>query len=275
MPADTDKKLSAIFRNVSDLALLEVGLIALLCIVLIILVQRSLPWVARRLQGKRRLWLLTSVPFIRLLLIMAALALIVPKIIEPSFQNMFALLGTVGIAIGFALKDYASSLIAGIVAIGEQNYRNGDWVKINDTYGEVRHIGMRTVELMTPDDDRVLVPHLKIWDNPVHNATNGDARLQCVTHFYLHPEHDSHLVRRVLEDVALTSPYLYFKKPVIVVVKEEPWGSHYRLRAYPVAAAQQFQFISDLTERGKAELIRLGIRFSAAYQPPELPMQEQ
>jgi len=89
-----------------------------------------------------------------------------------------------------------------------------------------------------------------------------DARLQCCADFYLHPQHDGRQVRAALEDVALTSPYLYFDDPVAIAVSEKPWATHYRLRAYPVDAAQQFRFISDLTVRGKAVLNDLGLRFA-------------
>ena len=54
---------------------------------------------------------------------------------------------------------------------------------------------------------------------------NGDARLQCVADFYLHPQHDAKQVQALLEDVALTSPYIYFDDPVAVVVFEKPWGT--------------------------------------------------
>ena len=47
-----------------------------------------------------------------------------------------------------------------------------------------------------------------------------------------------------------------------MVAEEQPWGTLYRLRAYPIDARQQFRFITDLTVRGKAELIRLGIAFA-------------
>jgi small conductance mechanosensitive channel len=39
-----------------------------------------------------------------------------------------------------------------------------------------------------------------------------------------------------------------------VVVAEKPWGTHYRVKAYPVDGRQEFQFISDLTVRRKAAL---------------------
>jgi len=50
----------------------------------------------------------------------------VPLLIEPSVQNMVALLGTLGLGLGFALKDFVSSLVAGLVAVWEMPYRNGD-----------------------------------------------------------------------------------------------------------------------------------------------------
>lgn len=255
MPDET--QVSQIFKKIDSAAIVELVAVIALAGLLIIAVQRVLPWIGNRLQGKKRLNLLATVPLIRLVIILGTLAMVMPLLIKPSIQNMVALLGTVGLALGFALKDYASSLIAGIVAIGERNYRNGDWVQVGNIYGEVRHVGMRTIEVVTPDDNRVLIPHALLWNQSVSNANNGEARLQCVADFYLHPRHDSTKVQQVLEDVVLTSPYLYFDEPIGVAVKEEPWGTHYRLRAYPVDSSQQFRFISDLTVRGKAVLTGL------------------
>jgi small-conductance mechanosensitive channel len=191
--------------------------------------------------------------------------LIVPIVIEPSLQNMVAVLGSIGLALGFALKDYASSLVAGIVAVGESPYRSGDWVEISGIYGEVTHVGMRALQLVTPDDDLVTIPHLMLWNHPISNANNGGPQLQCTADFYLHPEHDAEKALETLQDVALTSAYLAVGRPVSVIANEEPWSTRYRIRAYPIDARQQFSFVTDLTARGKAELMRLGI--SAATMP--------
>lgn len=267
MPDET--QVSQIFKKIDSAVIVELVAFIALAGLLIIAVQRVLPWIGNRLQGKKRLNLLATVPFIRLVIILGTLAMVVPLLIKPSIQNMVALLGTVGLALGFALKDYASSLIAGIVAIGERNYRNGDWVQVGNIYGEVRHVGMRTIEVVTPDDNRVLIPHALLWNHSVSNANNGEARLQCVADFYLHPRHDSTKVQQALEDVVLTSPYLYFDEPIGVAVKEEPWGTHYRLRAYPVDSSQQFRFISDLTVRGKAVLTGLGAELTVTPAVPD------
>lgn len=261
---DSKAELSRLFNTLDRAAMLELAVIAFAALALIAITQRALPWLGNRLHGNPRHYLLASVPLLRLVIILVALLLAVPVVIDPSLQNMVALLGAAGLAIGFALKDYVSSLIAGVVAAFERPYRPGDWVEIEGHYGEVVHVGMRTVALVTADDDYVILPHIKLWSSAVRNANNGSATLQCTASFHVHPEHDGARARAKLEDVAMTSPYLRFDKPVVVVVREETWSTKYTIRAYPLDPRQQFRFITDLTVRGRAALTRVG----AIYQPP-------
>ncbi|WP_031432327.1 mechanosensitive ion channel family protein [Methylomarinum vadi] len=257
-----NQQLAQIFKTPDSSTILELLLIVIGAGLLIITTQKLLPWVANRLHGKPRFFLLAMVPLLRLFFIVASILLVVPRVIEPSLQNMIAVLGSLGLALGFALKDYAASLIAGVVAVGERPYRNGDWIEINGIYGEVSHVGIRTLQLVTPDDTVVTIPHLKLWNQAIANANNGTPKLQCAADFYLHPDHDASQVEQLLLDVALTSPYLRYDEPVAVVVQEHPWGTRYRLKAYPIDPRQQFRFISDLTVRGKEELRALGVAFS-------------
>ncbi|MFB9866401.1 mechanosensitive ion channel family protein [Vreelandella sulfidaeris] len=260
-------KYAKLFNDFDSQALISLGSVLLIAVVLIIFSQRGLNWIATRLHGQLRFRIFALVPLTRLLILITALAIIVPIVIEPSLQNMVTLLGALGLAIGFAMKDYVSSLIAGVVSAIELPYRPGDWVDIEGTYGEVKHVGLRTVDIQTPDDDLVAVPHLKIWEHAIYNANNGGTSLQCVTSFYLHPEHEAGWVRKALRDVALTSAYLKFDQPIIVIAEEKPWGTHYRIRAYPVDPRQQFLFITDLTVRGKRVLSEAGVQ--SAMLPPD------
>lgn len=67
-------------------------------------------------------------------------------------------------------------------------------------------------------------------------------------------------VPQQLHEVALTSPYLQLNRPVVVIVLEKPWGTHYRLKAYPIDGRDQFKFTTDMTVRGKAALANLGVK---------------
>lgn len=241
-------------------SVLGIILIVAAAVGLTLLIQRFVPRFAEQVPGRYRLPVLATVPLFRLVILVVTIGLIVPIVIDPTFENLVAFLGAAGLALGFALKDYASSLIAGIVVVYEAAYRPGDWVSVGSGYGEVQSVGMRSMKMITPDDTVVVVPHQKLWTELIYNGNNGTQNLQCVANFYLDPDHSAVHARQLLHDVALTSPYLQVTKPIAVVVQEKPWGTHYRLKAYPVDPRDQFPFITDLTVRGKDALRSQGFQ---------------
>ncbi|MBO1518655.1 mechanosensitive ion channel family protein [Oceanisphaera pacifica] len=256
------KRFIGLFRDITTDIILEAMLVVVVAILFIWLTQRILPWLASHLHSQRRLFVLALIPTIRVLVIAGAILWIVPLFIELTVQNTIAILSVTGLAIGFALKDYVSSLLAGVVAAYEMPYRPGDWIEVDGHYGEVKHIGIRVVEIVTPQDTVIYVPHQTIWTGLIQNANNGGASLMCVVNFYLSPDHNANEVRQVLEDVALSSPYLKLSQPVVVLLEEQPWGTHYRIKAYPMDPRQQFQFMSDLTARGKDSLRKMPVSFA-------------
>ncbi len=241
-----------------DISLLQIASIAIGVWVAIAIVRRVLPFLAERGPNQVRLYLLAAVPIIRLLLMTLAVLWIIPMIFNVTFQNFLVIAGGASVAIGFAFKDYVSSLIAGVVAVFERPYRPGDWVEINDDYGEVQSVGLRAIRLRTAADDIITVPHLVSWQGNISNSNDGARTLMCVADFYLMPNHDASELRRALRDVAMTSAYLEYDKPVLVVMNEEPWGTHYKVKAYPFDMRDQFVFITDLTVRGKEAIVELG-----------------
>ncbi len=260
----TQQKATKLFLDFKEIGFVNIFLILLGTWAIIALIRRLFPFLADRSPNRVRLYFLGAVPILRLVLLAVAVVLVVPLIINPTVQNLVAIFGAAGVAIGFAFKDYVSSLIAGIVAVTERPYRPGDWVEIDDAYGEVTSVGLRSIRVVTPDDTVVTIPHLKLWTTNIYNSNDAAPTLLCVADFYLDPEHDAALVRRTLRDVALTSAYLQIDRPIAVIVAEKPWATHYRLKAYPIDARDQFQFTSDLTVRGKEALSAISVAAAKA-----------
>ena len=211
-----------------------------------------------------RLSILRAMPIARLLIGVAAVVVVVPILLEPTLANVVALVASIGLVLAFALKDYGSSLVAGLAAVLENAYQPGDWIEVDGVYGEVKSINLRAVRLVTTDDTEVIIPHSRLWSAGVSNATSGNRSLLCVTNFYLHADHDALAARRRLAEVAETSAYRKPETPVSVIVEEKPWGTHYRLKTYVKESRDQFLFITDLTIRGKEALRAMGIRFAQA-----------
>ena len=261
---DGQHKAARLINDLQDISFTKIGLIVAGTWLAIVLAHRVLPYLAEKGPSQLRLYLLGAVPIIRLVLLVVAILWLVPIIFNITFQNFLVISGAASVAIGFAFKDYVSSLIAGIVAIFEKPYQPGDWVEIDGDYGEVRAVGMRSIEVRTPSDNIVYIPHDKLWQNNISNSNDGARTLMCVTSFYLQPQHDASLLRAALRDVALTSAYLDYQKAVSVSLNQTEWGTHYKVKAYPFDMRDQFSFISDLTVRGKLALVDCGAEESIA-----------
>ena len=257
-----------LINDLQDISFTKIGLIVAGTWIAIALAHRVLPYLAEKGPSQLRLYLLGAVPIIRLALLVVAILWLIPIIFNITFQNFLVISGAASVAIGFAFKDYVSSIIAGIVAIFERPYQPGDWVEIGGDYGEVRAVGMRSIEVRTPSDDIVYIPHDKLWQNNITNSNDGARTLMCVTSFYLHPRHDAGQVRTALRDVALTSAYLDYQRPISVSLQQTEYGTHYKVKAYPFDMRDQFSFMTDLTVRGKLAIAECGGQESTV--PPDI-----
>jgi small conductance mechanosensitive channel len=246
----------------SDLLLVFVVLVGGQLLVLAVrgIVRRA----AESAPSHRRLLILRTAPLARLVIGVAVITTVVPILVEPTFEDVVALVAAVSLALAFALKDYVSCLAAGIVTIIEHTYQPGDWIELDGTYGEVKTIGTRAVHIVTADDTEVIIPHARLWSTSVFNASGGKQSLLCVTDFYLHADHDGAAVRQALAEIGETSGYRKPETAVIVVAAETPWGTRYKIKAYVRESREQFVMITDLTIRGKERLRTMGVSFAQA-----------
>jgi small conductance mechanosensitive channel len=242
--------------------ILLVAVVLIICRLLILAMRRIVRSTAERAPSHRRLLIWRMAPLLRLLIWIAGIAVIIPILVEPTFEDIVALVATIGLALAFGLKDYASCLIAGIVTIVENTYQPGDWIEIDGIYGEVTAIGTRAAHIVTADDTEVIIPHAKLWSSSVFNASSGHQSLLCVTNFYLHADHDGAAVREALAEIGEASLYRKPDTPVTIVAAEMPWGTRYKIKAYVADSREQFVMITDLTIRGKERLRTMNIVFA-------------
>lgn len=217
---------------------------------------------AERAPQRLRLPVLRLIPLLRLTIGITAFVVIVPILVEPTFGNVVAIVASVSLALAFVLKDYASSLVAGLVTIIEGPYQPGDWINVDGTYGEVKLIGLRAVHIVTADDNEIIIPHASLWSSSISNSTSGSHSVLCAANFYLHPDHDAEAARQRLIEVGEASVYLKPATKISIVVREKPWGTHYKLKAYVRESREQFAFMTDLTIQGKKALRAMNFRFA-------------
>ena len=262
MPFDLIASLNLKTLVLEDALLILTALLA--AWLLVAFVRWALRHAAEKAPAHMRLLILRSVPIARLVIYSAAGIVTVTILIEPTFGNVVALIASVSLALAFALKDYVSCVVAGITVVLENTYQPGDWIEVDGAYGEVKSIDARAVHLVTVDDTEVIVPHSRLWSVSIHNATSGNRGVLCVTDLYLHPDHDAAVLRQLLTRIAESSTFRKAETPVTVIVLEEPWGTHYKVKAYATESRKQFLLVTDVTVRAKQAIRNLEIRFAQA-----------
>ncbi|MBA3311955.1 MAG: mechanosensitive ion channel [Planctomycetaceae bacterium] len=75
-------------------------------------------------------------------------------------------LGLTGFALGFALKDIISNLLAGVLVILYQTFGEGDRIKVSGFEGKVQRIDLRYT-LLDTGTDVVFLPNQLLFNNPV------------------------------------------------------------------------------------------------------------
>ncbi len=243
---------------------------ALFILVVAFVVIKTLDWlvvtISEKVARHNRLRIKQFQPFARTLVTTVTVIMLMNLFLNLSRDNVLAVTGTVAVALGFAFKDYASSVIAGIVGLFEAPYKVGDRIAIDDEYGEVINYGLRGIRLKTPGDNVVTVPHNFIWTNSVSNANMGELEAQVVTEFYLAHEANPEQVENILYRIAHTSKYTHLKMPIVVVMAEHSWGSLFKLRSYPLDARDEFVYKTDLTVRAKKEFAKHNLPYPRRFE---------
>lgn len=263
---ETAQQTQELIAEITTWKISKALLVLVLAYISVLLIEKVINWFSERVPREWRLGIKQSLPFWRTVVLTAAGVFLVNLFFNLSRNNVLALTGTVAVALGFAFKDYASSVIAGLIALFEAPYRVGDRIQIGDYYGEIVSYGLRGIRLKTPTDNLVTIPHNKIWTEPISNANAGNLEAQVVTHFYLTREVDATLVSTILYRVAYTSKYTQLKLPVVVLVEEKPWGTLFQLKSYPMDARDEFIYQTDLIKRAK----RVFAKHNFAY--PQMPI---
>ncbi|MEC8524871.1 MAG: mechanosensitive ion channel domain-containing protein [Pseudomonadota bacterium] len=221
------------------------------------LVAKTLNNVSNRLMEKipaRRFFILQVSTLLTFALYIFGTVGLLIGVLQPPKELIFAAAGSVAVALGFALKDIAASLVAGILLLFDRPFRVGDRVSFGDTYGEIVSIGLRTVRLVTLDDNLVTIPNSRFITDVVSSGNAGELDMMVVSDFHLALDADIPWARKLLEEVVVTSRYAYLKKPVSFVV-EEVEAAHrlairLRVKAYVLDVRYEKAFQSDIVLRG-------------------------
>lgn len=183
----------------------------------------------------------------------AGIVFAVSAAVTLSREVVLAITGTAAVTLGFALKDLAASILAGLVVILDRPFQVGDRISFNGLYGEVSAIGLRSVRIVTLDDMLVTIPNNKFLTDVVLAGSWGKLDMLIEMDFFVGMDQPVAEAKRLVEEALVSSRYVCNRRPWLVLVSQLMHEEHFvvRLRAqgYVLDIKYEKVFRSDVHER--------------------------
>jgi small-conductance mechanosensitive channel len=250
-------------------------IVALIAIAIAIVALRAINGATARFSGRfveHRLLAHQTNTILRFVVYLITIVIVVTSLISLEKEALLALSGAIAFTVGFALKDLAASVLAGITILFDRPFQVGDRVTVAGHYGEITSIGLRSVRMTTLDDSVVTIPNNRFQTEIVTSGNAGALNMMIVIDFYIALDNDIAGAKRIVTEAVRTSRFVYLQKPVVVlvndVVEANYLATRLRAKAYVLDVHYEKSFETDVTERVKQAFAEKGIRPPAVLYRP-------
>jgi small-conductance mechanosensitive channel len=182
-------------------------------------------WLARRgVTISRLVWDLSiGVAYVILIL------LLLKEIFNIDITPVLATSAVLTVVIGLAVQDTLINLIAGTVFHFEDSLRPGDWIQVDDTIGQVQEMTWRSAQLLTIDNELVVVPNQDFTKKRFSNLSRQNAARALVIGTSYRDDPD--LVMQVIKQAVLSTPGVRWQpEPLVYIIKFNDFSIDYRVR---------------------------------------------
>ena len=133
--------------------------------------------------------------------------------------------GAFGLAIGFGLQKTFGNLIAGIILLMDKSIKPGDVIAVtdmagNESFGQIRKIGVRAVSVTTRDQREYLIPNENLMINQVENWSYSSKNVRMQVPVGVSYEADMKLAEELMLEAARSCERVLNAPPPTVWMSE-------------------------------------------------------
>ncbi len=133
--------------------------------------------------------------------------------------------GAFGLAIGFGLQKTFGNLIAGIILLMDRSIKPGDVIAVtdmagNESFGQIRKIGIRAVSVTTRDQREYLIPNENLMINQVENWSYSSKNVRMQVPVGVSYEADMDLAEELMLEAAKSCDRVLSAPPPTIWMKE-------------------------------------------------------
>ena len=111
--------------------------------------------------------------------------------------------GALGVGLGFGMQQIVANFISGVILLTDRSIKPHDVIEVDDTYGEVKSLGLRYASVITRDGKEHLIPNEQLVTNKVVNWSYSDNLVRIKRRFLVEYESDLRLAAKLCVQACL------------------------------------------------------------------------
>lgn len=162
--------------------------------------------------------------------------------------SIAAIIGSVGLAVGLAMKDNLANFAGGVMILLSKPFKGGDYITTQNLEGTVESIGILHTILRTGDNKTVYIPNGPLSTGNIINNRSMDGTLRTV--IVVNVDYGSNVdnVKLLLQEIAGSHPkVLKEPKPFARMTKINPTSLEFTVRVW-AKSSDLWEVNHDLTE---------------------------
>lgn len=188
----------------------------------------------------------------------ATLIILIINIVGSKTVSLVALIGSIGLALGLAVKDNLANFAGGVMLLFNKPFRGGDYIEAQSVAGTVQSVGILYTTLTTFDNKTVHIPNGPLsTGNIINYSTQATRRVDLTVN--VDYGSDVELVKRLLLGIAEKHPQvLNDPEPTARMVKMNDSSIDFTLKVW--AKGSDFWPVTfDLNEQAYDALVAHGL----------------
>ena len=167
----------------------------------------------------------------RLFLIILGIAFVISHIWGVDLTKLLTALGVGSVVLGLALQDTLSGVFSGFSLLSGNQFRIGDWLRVDDIEGRIEGMDWRSVTLKTRENDYIIIPNTVLAKNRFRNYTRPTPRHMERVTFDISFDDPPHKVKEILLAVAnQTEGILKDPPPYVALLSYDEFSVKYEVQ---------------------------------------------
>jgi len=150
------------------------------------------------------------------------------------------------VGVGFGIQNIVNNFICGLIILFEKPFKMGEFVKVGAVEGKVVKITNRATQLLTLNDEIVILPNAKMLEGAIINLSYQRS-VRISSQFHVAYGTDIMLMKRLLLDIAQLHPWVVQEpKPDVFIPSFSENGIEVSLFVYVDQPERYQKILSDL-----------------------------